>query len=308
MAQQTTAHTTVVHTAAVDAAVVHTAVTNIATVNVAHVDAVAADPPLSHAAAPNAGTTRAADLPAPPPAAGPRPYLLPSTTGENPEGGQTHTNPDGQPGSGPDTRPQHRPDGRANASLDSRPALGAEDTSGTIGTTPGWGDGAIHLHRSGERLLLSAQLDWQLPQAVEEALPKGIPVQFIAEVQLQRKRWYWANQELLTARRYYRLSYQPLTRRWRIHTGSTPLDRTGQGLALGVHYTRLPDALAAMQRLSGWDIGPAAVLPATGAMRLELRFRIDLSQFPRPLQIGALGRTDWNLLVTRELHLQAPLP
>ena len=42
----------------------------------------------------------------------------------------------------------------------------------------------------------------------------------------------------------------------------------------------------------------ASVLFAQGEAVLQLRFRIDISQFPRPLQIGALGRSGWNLLVT----------
>ena len=42
------------------------------------------------------------------------------------------------------------------------------------------------------------------------------------------------------------------------------------------------------------------------AALLQLRFRIDLSQLPKPLQIGAFGRSDWNLLVqqTQPLMLE----
>ena len=143
---------------------------------------------------------------------------------------------------------------------------------------------AVQLQREGGSLLLTASLPWSLPELVLDALLKGIPVHFVAEVNMVRERWYWSDQELLSAQRYMRLSYQPLTRRWRLYTGSQPFE--GQGF------------LQAMQRIVRWHIGPAAELPSQGEAVLQLRFRIDISQFPRPLQIGALGRSGWNLLVT----------
>ena len=127
-----------------------------------------------------------------------------------------------------------------------------------------------------------------------------------AEVQLLRQRWYWSNQRLLTATRYYRLSYQALTHRWRLHTGSQPFNGLGLGTALGNSYTDLADALQALQHWVRWRIGARDSLPADGPALLQLRFRIDLSQLPKPLQIGAFGRSDWNLLVqqTQPLMLE----
>lgn len=167
----------------------------------------------------------------------------------------------------------------------------------------------LSLRRADGRLLLSGQLHWVLPHAVQEALYKGIPVQFITEVQLLRPRWYWADKTLVTYTRHQRLSYQPLTRQWRIHTGSASPQSHGLTLG-GPSYSRLPDALAAMQRVAAWDIGSAdALADATEGdsgppLLLRLRLRIDPSRFPRPLQIGTLGRPDWDLLL---LHTQSLL-
>lgn len=158
----------------------------------------------------------------------------------------------------------------------------------------------ISLQRDGDHLLLTSHLDWQLPDAVEQALHKGIPVQFITEVHLLQARWYWKDAHILLAQRFQRLSYQPLTRRWRLHSGSEPFDGTG----LGTNYNTLAEALAAMQRLVRWPIGDVSTLPNSGTATLQLRFRIDLSQLPRPLQIGALGHTEWNLLLTHELQVK----
>ena len=120
---------------------------------------------------------------------------------------------------------------------------------------------------------------------------------------MRRERWYWRDEVLFTAQRYLRLSYQPLTRRWRLYDGSQPFEGQGLALALTHTYENLSEALSAMQRLVRWRIAKVSDLPSTGEALLELRFRIDTSQFPRPLQIGALGRADWNLLVQRQARI-----
>lgn len=158
---------------------------------------------------------------------------------------------------------------------------------------------ALQLQRDGDALLLSTTLNWGLPEMVQDALLKGIPVHFIAEADMLQERWYWRDRELLRALRYMRLSYQPLTRRWRLYTGSQPFEGQGLAVALSSSFDALDDAVKAMQRIVRWRVGQVADLPSSGAALLQLRFRIDVSQFPRPLQIGALGRADWNLLVTR---------
>jgi len=38
---------------------------------------------------------------------------------------------------------------------------------------------------------------------------------------------------------------------------------------------------------------------------VNFRFRLDISQLPRPFQIGAVGRSGWNLLVSRSQRLGA---
>lgn len=188
-------------------------------------------------------------------------------------------------------------------------AVGAVALSPAVGLPQGLHTGVLNavvdspaevqVQRDGEDVLLTSNLNWALPDLVQDALLKGIPVHFIAEAQISRERWYWSDQELLDAKRYMRLSYQPLTRRWRLYTGSQPFEGQGLGVALSSSFETWADAIQAMQRIVRWRIGPVVALPVSGDAFLQLRFRIDLSHFPRPLQIGALGRSDWNLLVTR---------
>ena len=164
---------------------------------------------------------------------------------------------------------------------------------------------SMQLTRTDEGLFLSANLQFELPGQVEDALRQGIPMYFVADAQVQRERWYWSDQQLGVATRYFRLTHQPLTRRWRLHISNTAFTSSGTGLALGQTYEQLEDAVAAIQRINRWKILEPAQLSATSGVSVQLRFRVDLSSLPRPLQIGALGRSGWNLQLSRTQALEA---
>jgi hypothetical protein len=51
----------------------------------------------------------------------------------------------------------------------------------------------LKLERQDEAIWLTTQLKFELPTAVEDALQKGVPIFFVAEVDLMRERWYWSN-------------------------------------------------------------------------------------------------------------------
>jgi hypothetical protein len=157
----------------------------------------------------------------------------------------------------------------------------------------------MRLERDEDSLSLQAVLAFELPALAEDALRKGIPMYFVTEAEVTRSRWYWSDQRIAKAERYLRLSYQPLTRRWRLNVSSEPFDPSGLGVMVGQNFEDLPEVLAAMQRISRWKIAPASAVETGTAYQLQLRFRLDLSQLPRPLQIGALGRSGWNLSFSR---------
>ena len=164
---------------------------------------------------------------------------------------------------------------------------------------------SMQVTRTDEGVFLSATLQFELPGQVEDALRQGIPMYFIADAQVQRERWYWSDQQLGVATRYFRLTHQPLTRRWRLHISNTAFTSSGTGLALGQTYEQLEDAVAAIQRINRWKILEPAQLSSTSGVSVQLRFRVDLSSLPRPLQIGTLGRSGWNLQLSRTQALEA---
>lgn len=180
------------------------------------------------------------------------------------------------------------------------PAATAAAASGAADSPhPPAADG-LQLHSSGDALLLSTTLRFELPALVEDALHKGIPVHFVQEARLVSARWYWSDKVVAQTARHLRLSFQPLTRRWRLYAGSSSLSERGPGgVALGVSFDALDDALSAMQRITHWNVAELEQLPSSGELQLEVQMRIDTAQLPRPLQIGNLGRTGWSVLAAR---------
>lgn len=159
----------------------------------------------------------------------------------------------------------------------------------------------LQVERTEEGVLLSATVRFDMPQVVEDALAKGIPMYFLAEAAIYRDRWYWYDKRVAFATRHMRLAFQPLTRRWRLQVSSAPIGQSG--LVLGQTFDTREEALAAIQRVSRWRIADAADVDPDATHNIDFRFRLDMSQLPRPFQIGAVGQAEWVILAVRNQRL-----
>ena len=170
-----------------------------------------------------------------------------------------------------------------------------------------------------ETLMLNAELEIGLGPALEEALNKGVPLNFVANFELRKPRWYWLDESIAVAQRHYRLSYHALTRQYQIN-----LNEQYQ------NFSSLNEALQELGHLQEWYVGEKALMaekPRTASKPLVvdkalvvgkpdgkttlpdksplvkkrevylagLRMKLDLAQLPKPLQVNALGSKDWNL-------------
>ena len=161
------------------------------------------------------------------------------------------------------------------------------------------------LERGDDGVYLSAIVRFDLPAVVEDALLKGIPMFFVAEAYIYLNRWYWTYKRVASATRTIRLAYQPLTRRWRVNIVSGLINNSaGLRATLNQNYDTLPEALSAVQRLSRWRIADNTEVEMDVAHKLEFRFNLDLSQLPRPFQIGVAGQKDWTISAQQIERLQ----
>ncbi len=154
----------------------------------------------------------------------------------------------------------------------------------------------FNVERGDDGVYLSAVVRFDLPAVVEDALLKGIPMFFVAEADIYLNRWYWADKRVASATRTIRLGYQPLTRRWRVNIVSGLINSSaGLRATLSQNYDTLPEALSAVQRLSRWRIADNSEVEPEIVHKLEFSFSLDLSQLPRPFQIGVAGQKDWTI-------------
>ena len=183
--------------------------------------------------------------------------------------------------------------------------LSAGHMPATAAGPDGWGAEVTQLQveRTTDGVFVSATVSFDLPAVVEDALLKGIPMVFVAEVDVYRGRWYWYDKRIVSAERHMRLSYQPLTRRWRLNVASGQITPNSLGLALNQTFESLPEAMAAVRRLSRWKIAEAGEIEADQRNSIEFRYRLDVSQLPRPFQIGVLGQSDWTINLTANQRL-----
>jgi hypothetical protein len=141
---------------------------------------------------------------------------------------------------------------------------------------------ALTLHEDSS--VLEADFEIVLNPTLEGVLNKGIPLYFLLEFELIRPRWYWLNEKILSSQQQYRLSYNALTRQFRIGVGN-----------LYQNFGTLAEALQFMSRVRRREeIEPGSLRKDT-TYAAALRLRLDTTQLPRPFQLNTLGSRDWNL-------------
>ena len=161
----------------------------------------------------------------------------------------------------------------------------------------------LRLERGDDGVFLSAAVKFDLPPSVLEVLDKGIAIHFVAEAELYRERWYWTDQKIAQVARHMRLTYQPLTRRWRLAVSPFPITTAVAGTTLNQNFDTLDEALDAVRRIGRLRMGDASEIPDDSPQTVVFRFRLDTSQLPRPFQIGLVGQSDWNVSVERTAKL-----
>jgi hypothetical protein len=135
-----------------------------------------------------------------------------------------------------------------------------------------------------EAYVLDADIDIVLSAPLEEALNKGIPLYFQLEFEMVRSRWYWFNDKAVALQQQYRLSYNALTRQYRIGVG-----------AFYQNFVTLNEALQFLSRVRRREELEPGALSKGSTYMAGLRLRLDTAQLPRPFNLNALGSREWSL-------------
>jgi hypothetical protein len=140
------------------------------------------------------------------------------------------------------------------------------------------------LQADGSGWNLDVRFDFDLNSSLEDAVNKGIPLYFTTEFELTRPRWYWFDAQPVSVTQTLRLSFQPLTREYRVSSG---------GLQQG--FTSLSEALAVIKHVTSWHVIDRNQVQQGETYTASVRMQLDTALMPKPFQVDAVNNRDWAL-------------
>jgi len=131
---------------------------------------------------------------------------------------------------------------------------------------------------------LEANFGITLNPTLEEVLNKGVALNFLFEFEIIRPRWYWFDKKVIDSHQQYRLSFDALTRQYRVGIGG-----------VFQNFADLSEALAFLSRIRRREVLEPGALAAGATYTAAVRMRLDVSELPKPFQLDAFGSRDWNI-------------
>lgn len=129
---------------------------------------------------------------------------------------------------------------------------------------------------------LGADFDVRLNYVVQQALSLGVPLYFVGEFSLTRSRWYWLDEQVFHSQNSVKLSYNVLTRQYRISRGS-----------LFQNFASLEEMMRILARQNSEYISPDA-MKKDGSYVAAVRLLLDTKQLPKLMQVNVLTSKDWD--------------
>lgn len=156
-------------------------------------------------------------------------------------------------------------------------------------TTSAWAETGIQVRAAeldmvDEVYQLKADFELNFSPAVEEALNKGVPLNFVVEFELNRPRWYWLDESISSVQRQFRISYHALTKQYRLQFQEQQKS-----------FASLSELKSELGHIQEWRVAERAQLRKRYSYEARLRMKLDASQLPKPLQVNALTSKDWSL-------------
>ncbi len=141
------------------------------------------------------------------------------------------------------------------------------------------------------QLAISTRFQTELPEQLRNALQQGVALDFTLTYQLNKptiasyrdklSSWVGSNDAV-----NYRLSYHPITGRYRISVGT-----------FSTEYNSLETALKGIGAIANWHVLNTGTLNEVKSKDVAASVRLSLStsKLPKPFQINALNSRNWDL-------------
>jgi len=143
---------------------------------------------------------------------------------------------------------------------------------------------SAELRADEDAYVLNAEFELAFNPTLEEALQKGVPLYFVFEFEIVRPRRYWFDEKVLSFSTQYRVSYNALTRQYRLASG-----------LLGQTFDGLDEVERFLSRVTSRPVARSDELAKGTRYEAAVRLRLDVNQLPKPFQLTALASREWSL-------------
>ena len=143
---------------------------------------------------------------------------------------------------------------------------------------------SAELHAHDDFYSLAADVDMRLDSDIEEAVNKGVPLNFVVEFQIVSPRQYWFDDEVVTATQNITLSYHALTRQYLVNRGKHQQS-----------FESLAEAIRDLTSLDDWKVAEKSLLEKGEVYKAALLIRLDQSKLPKAIQVDAIASEKWNI-------------
>lgn len=141
------------------------------------------------------------------------------------------------------------------------------------------------------QMSVSSRFKTELPDQLKQALQQGVPLHFVLSYQLSAPTvaaYRFKLEQMVNddSNVQYKLSFHPLTNRYRITVGT-----------FSTEYNSLNTALLGIGAIVNWKVPGRSALSGTKAReaKAEIRLVMSTAKLPKPFQINALTSKDWYL-------------
>lgn len=131
---------------------------------------------------------------------------------------------------------------------------------------------------------VNADFRFSMPQQLQDAINHGTPITFTVDFELSRPRWYWANEDVISTRRDYRISYNSLTQQYRVAAGSDQY-----------RFNTLSECILFASRPNQWRVLGSDQYTSGEQYDAAIRMSLNTSRLPRTYQLNSLTQQGWGL-------------
>ena len=131
---------------------------------------------------------------------------------------------------------------------------------------------------------LNADVDMSFDKEIEEAINKGVPLNFLIEFQIVSPRKYWFDDEIVTTTQSVSLSYHALSRQYLVNRG--------------VHqqsFASLSEAMHELVTLNDWKVVDKSALEKSEIYKAALLIRLDQAKLPKAIQVDSIASEKWSI-------------